>query len=335
MRGIVGNDSGMIFGPTGSGKSMLIRSVVQSAVQQGVKVAMCVTEGNYFQEDVEWLQEKTTYHYTNTLDGICKWARSLNKSFDFVVVDSVGGPGYGALVRANMKEAGNIFQKMAEVTHELQTFCNENGAMGLSVNQPTSELVALQGKEQEPLGGKSNFYSGEVMKTMKLEQKRGYSIMRLDAHKSRHMRDKFIIANIAISDDRVGVRFMKYEGRKSKGWPETECVLHNPLLEGTEQTDADSDAPAGDVPEMEVDEGAEGDFGDDGEELKAVLGEIAEIRDEKGIKDVQFKAIMQSKKVDVEFAEQIHDLDTAGKVKDILKNFGTQETKLKEEGALL
>ena len=56
MHHIIGNAPGMIYGPTGSGKSMLTRSVIQSAVKQGIKAAVCDTEANYMEEDTEWLK---------------------------------------------------------------------------------------------------------------------------------------------------------------------------------------------------------------------------------------------------------------------------------------
>lgn len=338
MHGIIGDDVGMIFGATGTGKSMLLRATIQSAVQQGIKVAMCDTETNYIQEDIDWLQANTEYKRTSKLKGIIDWAEKLGKGYKFLAVDSLGGPAYGEWVRAGMgKQSLDIFKDMARAGFAVQQYCRDNDAMAILVNQPTSEFGGKDSKEQEPFGGKSNFYWKEVMKTVYVERKEGSSIMRLDAYKSRHHSPDRVIGQIGISNKRVVVMFASYLGRRVDCWPETRCDIPNPGMQEEEKSEEEKPPDDSDVPDMEVDESkkVEGEFGDGGDELKALLAEIAKIRDEKGISDVQFGAKMKSKKVDVEFAEQIHDLDTAAKVKDILKEFGQQKPNKEKDGELL
>jgi sigma54-dependent transcription regulator len=89
MHHIIGDAPGMIFGPTGSGKSMLVRSVIQSAIKHGVKAAVCDTEANYMQEDTEWLQANTKYKHVDSLQGILDWLRSLT-GFKLIVVKLIG-----------------------------------------------------------------------------------------------------------------------------------------------------------------------------------------------------------------------------------------------------
>lgn len=328
MRNIIGDDSGMIFGPTGSGKSMFVRSIIQSAVEQGVEVAMCDTEANYVQEDIDWLKANTSYAHATRLKGITSWAEKLPKKFRLLVVDSLGGPAYGEYVKADMKRAGDIFKNIAEAAYEIQQYCQTNSAMAILVNQPTSEFGGKDSRDPEPFGGKSGFYTKEVLKTVKLSPEKGWTIIRLDMYKSRHMRSGMVVANIAISDKTVAVKFSAYMGRRPNGWPETKCVIPNPAMQQPEEVEEEGKPEPEDSPDMEIEE--EEEKGEDDrqgfeDELKSCLAEIAEIMAEKEIGEVQFKAIMKSKGIEIEFAEQISDLDTALSVREILDDFGEQK----------
>jgi len=336
MHHIIGDAPGMLFGPTGSGKSMLVRSVIQSATKEGVKVAVCDTEANYMQEDTEWLQAHTKYTHVGTLQGILDWLRSLS-GVKLIVVDSIGGPAYGQYVEADRKRAGDTFKKIAHVSHVMQQACLKNGAMGIAVNQPTSEFAGPGGGNSRtgPFGGKSGFYSREVIETVERPPKDGWSISLMQMWKSRHMKLGLTIGSIGISDDKVAVKFRPYQGRRPTGYPETQCIVPNPALgveeeapepeqeeeqpEEEQQTEEPEDAT-----EIPVEEETGDGFLEGGEELQAVLDDIAKIMEEKKYSDIQFKAIMKSKNMEVEYSEQIGDLDTANAVKDILETFGEQ-----------
>jgi hypothetical protein len=330
IHGIVGDDVGMVFGPTGTGKSMLLRATIQSAILQDVKVAMCDTETNYIQEDIDWLEKNTEYKRMSKLKGIIDWAEGLKKGFKFLAVDSLGGPAYGEWVRAGMgKQSLDIFKNMARAGFAVQQYCRDNNAMAILINQPTSEFGAKDSKEQEPFGGKSNFYWKEVMKTVYVERKAGSSIMRLDAYKSRHFAPDHVIGQIGISNKRVVLMFAPYLGRRIDCWPETRCEVPNPGMEEPEKSEKQVPPDGSDAPEMEIeedDDSGEG-FGDGGDELKALLNEIRTMMTEKEISTIQFAALMKSKNIGVEHLEQINDLDTAEKVKSCLVSFGSQKDK--------
>lgn len=341
MHSIVGNDSGMVFGPTGSGKSMFVRSVAQSAVQQDVKVAMCDTEANYIHEDIEWLKANLDYKHVTRLKNISEWIKALPQGFKLIIVDSIGGPAYGEYTRADMKQAGNIFKLIAEVAYEIQQYCQKNDAMGLLVNQPTSEFSAKEAKEQEPFGGKSGFYTKEVLKTIKLSPERGWSIIKMEVYKSRHMRSGFVLGTLGISSKSVAVKFGAYEGRKPTGWPETTCKMANPILGQEEEVDGEEPKTEDESPDIPIeeeeakteeetaeksDEGEQDNPEQEDEESKlaTIKIEIGEILDQKEISDGQFKAIMKGAKIELDFPDQVNDLITAGRVKVVLEGIGAK-----------
>jgi hypothetical protein len=137
-----------------------------------------------------------------------------------------------------------------------------------------------------------------------------------------------VVANIAISDKTVAVKFPAYIGRRSKGWPETRCVIPNPAMEQPEEVEEEGESEPDESPDMEIEEEEEKSEDDDQDfdtELTSCLAEIAGIIEQKKIGTVPFKAMMESKGIDVEFPEQINDLDTALLVKEALESFGEQK----------
>lgn len=335
MQAIVGNDSGMIFGPTGSGKSMLVRSVLQSAVQQDVKVAVCDTEANYIQEDIEWLQANTDYTHKAKLQGIISWAKGLKPGYKFLAVDSIGSPAYGEFVAADRRGAGQVFQRIADAANNIQQYCQSNGAMALIVNQPTSEFAGpssggdqnQRSSDPAPFGGKAGFYTKEVIQLVRLKPVGGVSVSQLKMWKSRHMREGMIVGDLGISDNHVVVKFDKYQGRRPDGYPETRCSIPNPAMKQPEESEDESRKEPDTSPEIPIEEG-EGSgngFVDGDEELKPLLEEIARLVTEKEISEIQFKALMASKGVEIEFQKQINDIDTAGAVISALKEFTKQK----------
>ena len=342
MRSTIGADCGMIFGATGSGKSMLTRAVVQSAVEQGIKVAMCDTEANYTEEDIQWLNANTKYHHTSGLQGIKAWINGLAKDFDVIVLDSIGGPAYGEYTAAaNAKLKGNIFQSVAEVMYAIQKYCQDNGAMGMVVNQPTSEFaVGGASKAIEPFGGKGNFYSKETIMMEGLPHKDGFSWAGMKVWKSRHMRSGMVFAKLAISDTRVGVQFAQYEGRQAKGWPEVACTLMNPLLSDEkekvkikgQQTTEPEKEPTKPEPEPEKQKGNEPvkeipielDESEE-EQLQSARTAISGLIDVKNISEELFVELAERCSIEAQFPEQINDLQEALNLKSVMEKLPKQE----------
>ncbi len=339
MRSTIGADLGMIFGQTGSGKSMLTRAIVQSAVEQNIKVAMCDTESNYTQEDIDWLTANSDYHRASGLQGIKEWIKGLKTGFGVVVLDSIGGPAYGEYTAApGPKQKGNIFQSAAEIMFAVQKYCQDNDCMGLVVNQPTSEFtVGNEPKEVGPLLGKANFYTKETILMKKLPPKDGFSWAAMEVWKSRHMRSGLVFGKLAISDKRIGVQFDAYEGRQAKSWPAIRCTLMNPLLsqekekvkiKGQEQGEEEPE-PEKKKPETQPEPTKEmsTDEGDDSEDeqLQSARTAMSGMIDEKKISEELFKELAEGCDIEAQFPEQINDLEEALMMQSILEKLPVQQ----------
>jgi len=174
---IVENDTGLIYGNTGSGKSQIVTAIIREAVALGKKVAICDTEGNYSGNVRTWLQKNAKYDYTTNFDNVLKWAQSLSKDLDLVVLDSLGAPVLGAFALANMKSRGDMLLRSEALAYLLKTYAQENNCMCLITNQPVSEMNKARDfkgnlkEELEPFGGKTNFFWKEVLRSERIGER--------------------------------------------------------------------------------------------------------------------------------------------------------------------
>jgi len=344
---MVGDGSAMIYGPTGSGKSIFTRCLVQSAVNHKVNVAVLDTEGNFTDDDIFWFKATCAYDFKVTLKDVLLWVKNLKQGFKLVVIDSIGAPAYGAYTQAGMREAGDIFQQMAGTVHELKNYCQRNGAMAFVVNQPTSRMTsgpAQSGdRETEAFGGKANFFLKETLVTERVGFRQGQTLISIKSHKSRHMTPDHEFAKLAIENSKVVVQINEYAGRQEGLWGKHSFGIPHPGLgqqekqlppkhrraqEPEPENDNDTGQTEDDSPDMEIPEDqkadAEADIKPEYSDLDALIADIKAAVAEKGLGRFAFRALMQGRNIAIEQPTDIKDVDTASQVLEALALYGTE-----------
>lgn len=228
MKYIVENDTGLIYGDTGTGKSHICLGIIREAVKLGKKVAVLDTEGNYSANVKKWLEEHTTYAYTTNFKKVLEWAEDLKPGFDLIVLDSLGAPVLGAFALASLKERGEMLLRSEAIAYLLKTYAQENDCMVLVTTQPVSEMGKQRNfktgellKDLEPAGGKTNFFWKEILRTEKTSTGTLKSTFELMVHRSRHMATGHKLATISLSNTGLEFSFGGYEGIKEEMPPIT------------------------------------------------------------------------------------------------------------------
>lgn len=352
VHAVIGDHPSMIFGKTGTGKSMFCRCVAQSAVNQGIKVAVCDTEANYIEEDIKWFSENCAYSYVAGLTGVITWIKNVHADNKLIILDSIGGPGYGEYTKAGMKQSGDIFQRIAGICFDIQQHCLNHNAMAITVNQPISEMVGPGGKKKEvvPFGGKSGFYVKEVLYSSKLSFDEESTLTDLVVNKSRHMPNGFVFARMRIDSEKVAIRLSAYQGRKQEMWGEISFKVPNPQInnppkkpspepeaEAEEEEESESEqeteetTPEDDGADFEVDEDEEEDEASDlgsGEQVALMIAAIKETIKEKEMGELGFKAMMRAHRIDIKSPDDIKDVDMAVAVGEAVAQFGLPDDEI-------
>jgi len=182
-----------IFGETGSCKSAIALQLLKDAEAKGKKTLFIDTEGNLRPK-----QRPKNYFYTPTLSELKKLIlkrEGLKDGYDVVILDSIGIPVLGAYAVATLRQRGDMLLGMQAIAYTLKSYARRNNCLVLIANQPISELSAMSIEDQNerekaiyerrPFGDKMSFMIKEVLRTRQVVSKREYTIVDVEAWRSR------------------------------------------------------------------------------------------------------------------------------------------------------
>lgn len=297
---IVEEDVGMIYGPTGSGKSFLVEGLVQSAVEEEEKpvaIAFLDTERNFTGETMKWLQQKVSYRYIANFDGVKKWVEALKPGKKLIIIDSLGAPVLGAFSQSSLRQRGEMLLGGVDVLYRLKVYCQENGAMAIITNQPVSEMGAKRDmrtgdllEELDPFGGKWGHSVKEVFRCEKRDTKGIETHIDIMVHKSRHMPAGHRLARMTINSAATTIEFEKYEGRRGKGRVPVRIIVQKGRHPADEEEPA-AEPEENEQPEEKQEEPAPAGSAEDIQSTLAMLHALAE---EKGLGEDKLAGLLFS-----------------------------------------
>lgn len=204
LRELAGEDVAEIFGPTGSGKSLIAASVALDAREDGKKVFYRDTERNLPKKVVEALGRD--YSYDPRMSELLKWTDRVENlpKVDLIVLDSLGYPVLASYARMSMKERGEALLQAIAVTARLKEWAYVNHGLALVVNQPISEMGLQEGEEARPFAAKHAFAAKLIMRTVLLRggkpDREGKTLGELRVWRGRDMARDHLLATYAIGE---------------------------------------------------------------------------------------------------------------------------------------
>jgi len=203
VRGIVGKDSLMVFGPTGSGKTTFCLALAHEAAKREEKVVYLDTEANLAKPI-----EGVSYRFTPSLRELENHVYNLPSDARLVIIDSLGTPIIAAYADAGMHEKGSMLLKAASISSALKLWCLRSGGLAVVTNQPTSSFGKSNVKPEDlpPRLGSSHYYYKEIWRTDVVEVTPTRTVCSVKAWRSRnHPRGKLLF-QISISSNGVEVK---------------------------------------------------------------------------------------------------------------------------------
>jgi hypothetical protein len=347
LRTIVEEDTGLIYGKTGSGKSQFLTMAIREAVALDKKVALMDTEGNYSGDVKRYLMQNTTYTKTPDFEEVFQWALDLDEGYDLVVLDSFGAPVLGEFALASLKQRGDMLLKGEALAYTLKKYAQKNNCMVLVSNQPVSEMGKARDFKSgelkdplEPFGGKANFFWKEVVWIGKVADGL-VSKFDLTTYKSRHMPTNHKLGTFSVSNSGIDITFAPYMGTKGKDLPPISVtVMENgttPPQEPPKRTRKRQPKKEESEPEktkdMEVNEGEDDKDSakpDEKEEIGALQKQLAALCKEGEVKDAMFTAIAYG--ADLGEANKPEDLKSIDALNAMIQEVNFYTTNQRGEG---
>ena len=201
---LVGYDTFMVFGPTGSGKTSFALWLAHEFARSGLKVWYLDSERNLSRAPKH---ENIEYIYTPVFDEIFNYVRNLPKAHLYII-DSIGIPVLAAYAESSMYEKGSMLLKMVTIAHYLKIATYRNKALALIINQPVSPYGKEKVSEEDlrPLGSKALFLSKEIIRSYIVETSPSKTICELRAWRSRKFGRGKLLFRIEITDQGVNVK---------------------------------------------------------------------------------------------------------------------------------
>jgi len=230
-----GADLVQIFGPTGSGKTEFIVSVVEDAVSNTDNDILFIdTERNLSDNervsDVDYVyvpdwddiyayvSGKSTMLNQNSFGENSTGSKSLEDGYDIVVLDSIGLPALMKYDEYSIEDDADqfkVFQMFQYVSGLLKRYAQRNDALVLVTNQPGSELASDGG--DSPFGDKSQFAYKEMWKTQQESSSEFSTTCYVNAFRSRQAGKGKKLFKLEISDNGTEVTRVDSE-QESNEW---------------------------------------------------------------------------------------------------------------------
>jgi len=188
-----------IYGETGSNKSSLVIELAKNKARRGLKVLYIDTERNLTKSQIEEMKKLgVVYEYLPEFKQLVSFIDSLNKKYDFLILDSVGLPALGEFARSNMKGKGSILLNVQAILYSLKIYTARHGCYAVVINQPSSEMnkveyVQYMSKfrkefklvKTNPFGDKGSFYVKEILRSIVVSRGNGKTVCEVFAWRSR------------------------------------------------------------------------------------------------------------------------------------------------------
>jgi len=206
LHSLIGYDTFMIFGPTGSGKSSFALWLAYEFARSGLKVWYLDTERNLNRKPEH---ENIAYVYTPVFNEIFAYVQNLPKAHLYII-DSIGIPVLAAYSEANMYEKGSMLLKMDTIANYLKIAAFRNKAMALLINQPVSPYGKEKVSEDDlrPVGSKALYLCKTIWRSKIVSTSPMETVCELVAWRDRKFGRGKKIATIRISDQGVNVKLL-------------------------------------------------------------------------------------------------------------------------------
>jgi len=203
---LVGYDTFMVFGPTGSGKTSFALWLAHEFADSGLKVYYIDSERNLSRVP---RHENIEYVYTPVFDELYNYVRNLPKAHLYIL-DSIGTPVLAAYAESSMYEKGSMLLKMVTMMSYLKIATYRNKAIALVTNQPVSPYGKEKVTEEDlrPVGAKSLYLCKVIWRTRIVSTTPSETLCEITTWRDRRYGRGKKIANIRITDQGVNVKLL-------------------------------------------------------------------------------------------------------------------------------
>ena len=213
---IVGNDILEIYGPTGSGKTLLAMTIAASAATHGKKVLIIDTEKNTHPDIISGAQlvaayleqlENVEIKYITDIDQIITLLTQIGTKTkpELVVIDSIGYPVLTKFAEMNLQEKGRALLKIINASGILKTKCLLYQFPAVITNQPESMLGKTSEEDLMPFGDKHIYAAKELWRSFLANTTETETTIHIRAWRSRIFPRKQLLYEIRIKPDQVKI----------------------------------------------------------------------------------------------------------------------------------
>lgn len=203
---VVGYNTAMIFGDTGSAKTKTCEQIAYECAKEGRKVKYIDHESNLSHHDVETMQRAgITYKLIADSNKLYSIKTDEISGFDLIIIDSATLAITGKWASLDMHGKGEILQRLQGMVYKISQECiGKQKSIVIFTAQPIS--VMGDRKNLAPVGDKCMFMTKEIYYMFAPRNEEGIITKRvLKSYRSRNFPDGTIISEI--HTQKFGVKF--------------------------------------------------------------------------------------------------------------------------------
>lgn len=205
---IVGNDTLMIFGESGSGKTTFATALaIEGAKTFGHgKVIFIDCERNIVDENI-FRENGIDYEFISDIEKFYTKLINLKKGYRMIIIDSIGQIVAFAFAEKSRGETGMWLQRLYNLCYRLKTYAQINDAIVIVTNQPTSPYMKgeVDPFELKPRGGQIIYLFKEIWRTSRDRYSENKTVCGVYAWRSRRYPFRKRLFTLEISEEGVKV----------------------------------------------------------------------------------------------------------------------------------